>query len=139
MELRNPDTPVNEQRGRLVGAEIVEVYSQKKDPIMSFDPESRGQLQLVLNDMMFQLTPEDAIKVGLRMEMKEDAMINDLTVLGELVGGQAIFEYSGFAEARDFEFMRSVLKGIIKEFKDRVKYAIAADHHVRGRDEIIKD
>ena len=57
MELRNPDTPVNAQRGQLVGGEIVEIYSQKEDPIMSFDPDSRGQLQLVLSDMMFQLTP----------------------------------------------------------------------------------
>ena len=54
MELRNPDTPVNAQRGQLVGGEIVEIYSQKEDPIMSFDPDSRGQLQLVLSDMMFQ-------------------------------------------------------------------------------------
>ncbi len=106
---------------------------------MDFDPESRGQMQLVLNDMMFQLTPEDAIKVGLRMQMKEDAMINDLTVLGELVGGQAIFEFSGYSEARDFEFMRAVLNGIVNEFKDRVKYALAAKSHVRGRDEITKE
>jgi len=137
-ELRNPDTPVNVQRGQLVGQELVEIYSQKKDPIMQLDPDSRGQVQLVLSDMMFQLTPEDAIRAGLRMEMKEDGMINDPTVLGDVVGGQSVFEFSGYAEARDYEFMRAVLNGIVNEFKSRAKYAISADHHVRGRDEIIK-
>ena len=68
--------------------------------------------------------------------MKEGGMINDLTILGDIVGGQHVFEYSGCADSRDYEFMRHVLNGIVNEFKSRIKYAIAADSHVRGRDEI---
>lgn len=139
MENRTPESRINEQRARLAGAALVDTYYETDKPIMLIDPDNVGQLQNLITDMMLTLKPEDAIRAGLRMQLKSTGAINDLTILGDIVGGQHVFELTDFADAKDYEFMKQVLKGIVKEIKDRAKYALAADNHVRSRDEIVKD
>ncbi len=123
-EQRDGIVEINVQRAHLAGEELVHIYLQDKNPIVDINPESKGQMQLVLTDMLLTLNPEDAVRAGLRMELKSTGAINDLTILGDIVGGQHTLEFSDFADARDYEFMRHVLVGIIKGFKANIKKAI---------------
>ena len=139
MDLRTPGSQINEARAKDTATSIVSNYWEKPDSITAFEPDSRGQIQLVLNDILFNFTPDEAKQVGLRMELKDTGAVNDMTILVELVSGQPVYEFSDFGDAQDYEYIRKVLNEMVVELKARMRYAVGADNYTRGRDEIIKD
>lgn len=83
--------------------------------------------------MMFTMPPQDFIDLGFRMNDKGDGHVCDLTVLGDVIGGQYIMK--DFTEARDYQYMNAVIAGIRAAFAERA-YVKALGEHVRGSDDI---
>lgn len=62
----------------------------------------------LLFQMIMTLSPEDFEDCGFRMKPKPDMKVNDMTVLGDVVGGSFVFARPEFAEMKDYTFMNEV-------------------------------
>jgi len=102
-EKRKSDSPINQNRIDELARRIVERKSQKPTP-----PEVLELTDNLLFQLIMTLSPDDFADCGFRMQPKPDMKINDMTVLGDVIGGEFVFARPEFAEMKDYRFMNKV-------------------------------
>jgi hypothetical protein len=109
---RRGDSEPNLVRAAEIGKQQATNYLAKPDAIKDINADSRGQLQLVLTDLILNMTVIEAVNSGLRMNTKPGELVNDLTILGEVIGGVPVFEGTDFIDRAEREFITGVVGGI---------------------------